>query len=124
MSHQHLGPPPFQLTPETLDRLRHDARTYRDEHGGLLPPTKDWNYLVERYEAHPARFAEWHPLISRWIAEDLRLLSTPISVDPPTSTVVCVPPQSTPGGAVGVPEPSSIVLWVVGIIWFAMRRKK
>jgi hypothetical protein len=113
LSHEKLGPPPFSFSESVLADLRAEAEHYMSVHGSLLPPTKDWNYLIHRYEIDPARFSRWHHEISRWIARDLSIKDALPSVTV-TPSIPLVRPD-VPVASV-TPEPSSLLLWTVGLV--------
>lgn len=103
---------PFLLIPTVEADIRHEAEAYRRDNGGLLPDTRDWRFLEHRWREDVPRFTHWHPVISKWIAEDydLRHLVPPAC---PQTPVVVQPADPTVSAA---PEPSSLVLWIVAIV--------
>lgn len=98
----------------------HVAQRYRAEHGDELPTTPFWRYLEHREGLDPARFAHWHPIVARWIREDQWLRRHDAGSPPGESLVPPIAPQDP----AGVPEPSSWVLLVIGmiVVWLVMKQ--
>jgi hypothetical protein len=66
---------------------------------GTLPQIPMVAYLQWRWSLNPTRFAQYHPLLSRWIVRDRIIRSIP---ENPTGGGVKPPPA--------VPEPSSLLV--------------
>jgi PEP-CTERM motif len=119
LSHVNIGPPPFSLDPAILAYIRHNGEEYREQTGGLLPNTRNWRYLEERWSIDPERFDRNHPLIGQWITENYRLTHEPVppvpAVSPPELPPVVVV-QPSPPRVEGTPEPASWLLLGLGIL--------
>lgn len=127
----HINPdPPFPLTADFLAEMRHNAEHYRESHDDLLPPTKAWHYLEARYEVDPARFTRWHPLIGKWIKQDLGHVAfcpAPTLPSIPVDPVYCGSTVTVePNVVLPAPEPCSLTLWATAIVvivaWKCLRR--
>ncbi|GIW85923.1 MAG: hypothetical protein KatS3mg108_0247 [Isosphaeraceae bacterium] len=135
-----LNPTPFERNHPALAGLFEKA-----EVPGLMPDTPYWNNLRQRYEINPARFKHYHPFLGRLIERDDRVrdsLQNPPSPPPPPITPpppVIQPPAgggssggsvNPPGGGGGstiIPEPSSALLFAIGLLGCALlagRRRK
>jgi hypothetical protein len=93
---------------------------YRETHGDILPSTPFVIYIEARYELNPLRFTHYHPRLGEWIKESL------VASEPPPSTPGHVTQSSSPPGPPqggGVPEPSSWVLWAIGLSAVLLWRK-
>ncbi len=110
-----LKTPPAIL--EHAAQERHEAKVYREHHGGLLPDNSYWDYLRYRWSLNPIRFDHWHPIMGRWIDKDWHLRHDRHHVPPPPECHESCPPPPPPVCHQSmVPEPSTFILLAIGLI--------
>jgi PEP-CTERM motif len=113
------------------------AEQYRDAHNGQLPSTPFWNYVDEHFTqavdtGNLARFEYYHgPVVTSWLEQNANPapvypVSSPV---PPTVYVPAAHPPSPPHTGpcpVGVPEPPSMALFGIGLIfmWKLFRSRR
>jgi hypothetical protein len=76
---------------------------------GELPNTPFFDMLRHRYELAPARFTYYHPVLGALIKQDL--------------ATECPPVMPPGGGGGGVPEPSTFLLFAIGLVFVLVARR-